>query len=331
MVSTLTSLVALLALVTPLAAQTAGARRPIRPNDVYHLRDVSDPQLSPDGNWVAYTVSTADSTKDKNDSNIWMTSWDGTQTVQLTSSQQGESSPSWSPDGRYLAFLASREDDEDDQVWLLDRRGGEAQRLTSLKGGVNSMRWSPDSKRLVLVASLDPDTTKADTTTKHPIVIDRYLYKEDVDGYLTTDRTHLLLFDIASRKVDTLTTGNADDDGPRWSPDGRRIAFVRSPIPEPGTGEESDVYVIDASPGSTPKALTSFPGPDAGNLAWSPDGNWIAWECPRAGGDRLIRPPGGRAHVLRQWAVGHRESRRRPGGLSRPGHRRDRRGGAARS
>jgi len=264
-------------IASALQAQATVTRRPIAPNDVYHLRGVSDPQLSPDGNWVAYTVRTVDSTKDKRDSNIWMTSWDGTQTIQLTASKESESSPRWSPDGRYLAFLSSREDSEDDQVWLLDRRGGEARRLTELKGGVNSMEWSPDSKRLALVATIELDSTKADTTRKRPVVIDRYLYKEDVEGYLTTSRSHLLLFDIAARKVDTLTSGDANDDGPRWSPDGTRIAFVRSSIPEPGTGEGSDVYVVAATTGATPKQITAFPGPDNGALSWSPDGAWIAF------------------------------------------------------
>lgn len=253
------------------------ARRPIAASDVYHLRSVSDPQLSPDANWVAYTVRTVDSTKDKRDANIWMTSWDGSQTVQLTSSDENETSPRFSPDGRYLAFLSGREDGDGDQVWLLDRRGGEAKRLTTIKDGVSGMEWSPDARRLVLLASLNLDTATVDTTKKRPIVIDRYLYKADGDGYLTTKRSHLLLFDVTTKKVDTLTSGLDDDDAPRWSPDGTRIAFVRSPIPEPGTGEESDVYVIDARPGSTPKALTALPGPDHGGLSWSPDGAWIAF------------------------------------------------------
>jgi dipeptidyl aminopeptidase/acylaminoacyl peptidase len=253
------------------------SRRAITPNDVYHLRTVFDPELSPDGDWVAYTVRSADSSKDKRDANIWMTSWDGTQTVQLTASDESETSPRWSPDGRYLAFLSGRQEGKGDQVWLLDRRGGEAQRVTTIKDGVNGMEWSPDSRRLVLVAKLDLDTTKADTTKKKPIVIDRYLYKADEDGYLTTSRSHLLLFDLATRKVDTLTSGGAEDDEPRWSPDGSRIAFVRTPIPEPGIGEESDLFVVDSRPGATPKALTAFAGPDRGPLAWSPDGAWVAF------------------------------------------------------
>ena len=264
--------------IAPAAAQApAGERLPTSGDFVYRLRTVSDPQLAPGGDWVAYTVTTIDSAKDTRDADIWMTSWDGTQTIRLTASTESETSPRWSPDGRSLAFLSGRQDGKGDQVWVLDRRGGEAQRLTTIKDGVDAMQWSPDSKRLVLVATIDLDTTKTDTTRKRPIVIDRYLFKDDGAGYLTTKRSHLLLFDIATKRVDTLTTGSADDEAPSWSPDGARIAFVRSTPPEPGSGVQSDVFVVDAQRGATPRALTSFPGPDGGPLAWSPDGAWVAF------------------------------------------------------
>jgi dipeptidyl aminopeptidase/acylaminoacyl peptidase len=272
------TLLALMLATTSAAAQAAPKKRlPTSGDFVYRLRNVSDPQLSPGGDWVAYTVTAIDSAKDSRDADIWMTSWDGTQTVRLTASSESETSPRWSPDGHSLAFLSGRQEGKGDQVWVLDRRGGEAQRLTTIKGGVDAMQWSPDSKRLVLVATIDLDTAKTDTTRKRPIVIDRYLFKDDGAGYLTTKRSHLLLFDIATKRVDTLTTGPADDGDPQWSPDGERIAFVRSLVPEPGTGQQSDVYVVAARVGATPRALTSFPGPDRGPLAWSPDGAWVAF------------------------------------------------------
>jgi dipeptidyl aminopeptidase/acylaminoacyl peptidase len=272
------------ALLLPCAI-TLGAqsptRRALRPSDVYSIRSVGDPQLSPDGAWVAYTVSSADSAKDKSDTNIWMTSWDGTQTIQVTSSPESESSPRFSPDGRWLAFVSGRQEGKGGQVWLLDRRGGEAQRLTMIKGGVSDFAWSPDARRLVLVLDEETDSIARKDTAEHktpkPIVIDRYNFKRDIEGYLGSKRTHLALFDVAAKKLDTLTSERYDDDNPSWSPDGQRIAFTREVPAEPGKPRDSDIYVIDARRGATARALTTFDGPDTGRPSWSPDGRWLAF------------------------------------------------------
>jgi dipeptidyl aminopeptidase/acylaminoacyl peptidase len=275
------TLVALTA-VAPLAltAQVAQARRPLRVDDLYRLRDVRDPQRSPDGQWVAYTVSSADSARDKNDSDVWMTSWDGTRTVRLTSTSDGESTPRWSPDGRYLAFLSSRQNAGGGQVWLLDRQGGEAVKLTSAKGGVSEYAWSPDSKRLVLLIG-DPDPAEGDsakTKTAQPIVIDRYAFKRDIDGYLSSRHDHLYLFDVATKTLDTLTRGAFDDATPAWSPDGRMIAFAsKRDTGDVDRHDNRDIYVIEARAGATARRLTTFPGTDDGPPAWSPDGSWIAY------------------------------------------------------
>ncbi len=257
------------------------ARRPLRAGDIYQLRTVSDPQLSPDGAWVAYGVTTADSAKDKSDGDVWMTSWDGSQSIRLTSSPEGEGTPRWSPDNRWLAFVSGRQEGKGGQVWLLDRRGGEAQRLTVLKGGIDDFAWSPDSKRLVLVIDEETDSLArkdtAEKKTPKPIVIDRYNFKKDIAGYLGTKRTHLALFDIAMKKLDTLTSDRHDDDVPSWSPDGRRIAFVRESPAEPGKARDSDLFVVDARSGAAPTQLTDFDGPDGGRPSWSPDGKWIAF------------------------------------------------------
>jgi dipeptidyl aminopeptidase/acylaminoacyl peptidase len=263
------------------AAQTSAARRPLRAGDLYQLRSVNDPQVSPDGAWVAYTVATADSAKDKSDTDIWMTSWDGAQTIRLTASPEGESSPRWSPDGRWLAFVSGRQEGKGGQVWLLDRRGGEAQRLTTLKGGIDDYAWSPDSKRLVLVLDEETDSLArkdtAEKKTPKPIVIDRYNFKRDIAGYLGTKHTHLALFEVATKRLDTLTSELHDDQSPSWSPDGQRIAFVRSPVTEPGRARDSDVFVIDARRGAAARQLTDFDGPDGGRPSWSPDGRWLAF------------------------------------------------------
>ena len=145
------------ALVGAVAADPALTQtpRPLALGDLASVRELSDPQRSPDGQWVAYVVTTWDFEKDERDSDVWMVSWDGSRRVRLTSSEDSEATPRWSPDGRYLAFTVSHDEDESDtQVWLLDRAGGESQKLTDVKGSVSDYAWSPDGKRLVLRSTI---------------------------------------------------------------------------------------------------------------------------------------------------------------------------------
>lgn len=276
-------------------SMAAAERRLLTADDINAVREISDPRLSPDGQWVAYTVRTADPVKDKGRSHLWMSSWDGKQSLPLTHSDGSEHSPRWSPDGKYLGFLTSRgEDDAPEQVWLLDRQGGEASPLTGFNGDVVDFAWSPDGKQLALIVS-DEDPRKQHGADKDktppPIVIDRYYFKEDGSGYLGTQRRHLYVFDVATRQAQNLTPGRFDESMPSWSPDGSRIAFFSNRSEDPDRNNEFGLYTIEPRPGATARLLTKFQG-DAGDSswlsapAWRPDGRELAFVT--AGDPKLI-------------------------------------------
>ncbi|PZX61883.1 S9 family peptidase [Hydrotalea sandarakina] len=250
--------------------------RNLLPNDVYKLINVGDPQVSPEGKWIAYTVSKADSAKDKRNTDIWMVSWDGHQTVQLTNTPDAETMPRWSPDGKYLSFISSRMGNTQSQIWLLDRRGGEAKQISHLKGDLEEYAWSPDGKK-ILISMQDPDySDTAATKTRKPYVINRYHFKDDQSGYLDNRHTHLYVLDVATEKLDTLTSGNFDETMPAWSPDGKKIAFVSNHTTDPDKNDNTDIWVMNAEKNAQPLQLTTWAGSDVRPI-WSPDGNYIAY------------------------------------------------------
>jgi dipeptidyl aminopeptidase/acylaminoacyl peptidase len=179
-------------------------------------------------------------------------------------------------------------------VWVLDRQGGEAKPLTGLNGEVVDFSWSPDGKKLALIVA-DEDLTKLKGADKDktppPIVIDRYYFKEDGTGYMSSRRQHLYVFDVATRKAEIITPGRFNESMPSWSPDGSRIAFYSNRGEDPDRSNEFGLYTIEPRTGATPKLVTKFQG-DTGDSswmkppAWRPDGREIAFIT--AGDPKLI-------------------------------------------
>jgi dipeptidyl aminopeptidase/acylaminoacyl peptidase len=290
--------------------------RTLVPEDLAAIRDVDDPQLSPDGNSVVYVVKTTDLEKDKQPTNLWMVRWDGSDNRALTFGLEKQSHPRWSPDGKWIAFISSRTDEnENDQLWIMSSSGGEAERLTEVKGNVDGFAWAPDSKRLVLTIRdpdpRDPAGKEKEKKTVPPLVIDRFQFKQDMDGYLVDRYAHLHLLDRETRKLEQLTSGKHDNGLAAWSPDGKEIAFVTKRGDDPDRTDNWDIYVIGASAGAKERQLTTSPEADldpnwSSPPAWSPDGKTIAYIH---GGDpkkiayavhslAIIPAAGGEARVL---------------------------------
>ncbi len=269
----------------PAPVQAApAAPRPLAVDDLFRIGAVGEPRISPEGRWVAYTVTASHREADEQRSRVWMVPAAGGEAVPLTAEARSASKPRWSPDGRFLAFLAAPDEDGEDQVWTLFREGGEAVQLTDTAQGVTDFEWSPDGKRMVLVLQ---DPTPVQLAVKRgekepenppPWVITRRQFKLDYVGYLDSRRTHLYLLDLATEELTQITAGDFDDSQPAWSPDGTRIAFTANRSADPDSTYNTDIWVVSAVPGTAERPLlqiTTNPGPDA-SPAFSPDGGSIA-------------------------------------------------------
>jgi dipeptidyl aminopeptidase/acylaminoacyl peptidase len=287
-------------------ASPAAAQRPITIDDYFQIHEVHDPQVSPDGKWIAYSVKTPLLKTDKNEERVWMIPAAGGDSIALSAEGVSSSHPRWSPDGKYIAFLSARNDSKE-QVWLLNRLGGEAQRLTYTPQDVDELAWSPDGSRLALLLrdaspeeieafkeqddrDKDPDSDKdkdkdkdakpKKPKTQRPWVIDRRQFKQDEIGYLDRRRTHLYVFDLAKRNLTQITSGDYDDQELAWSPDGKQLAFSSNrSTPDPDATYNTDIWAVSADntdKGAHVMQVTKSPGEDTAP-AWSPDGQWIAY------------------------------------------------------
>jgi dipeptidyl aminopeptidase/acylaminoacyl peptidase len=276
-----------LATCVPFPIAAASAERPLALDDYYQLHNVSDLELSADGRWVAYTLSTPNKLSDSDDGDIWLARYDGSEHLQLTRSPANDRSPHFSADGRWLAFLRDPGDGKTDpQIWLIDLRGGEARQLSHFDGKISSFAFAPDGQQIAFAAQATRSTT-ADGDKPSPILIKRLQFKQDGYSYLREERSHLYALEIRSGLSKALTDGSYNELQPAWSPDGSLISFISKRGAEPDETNNWDVYVMPAQVGAAARQITRNPGtegdPDAewGTRApqFSPDGRQLTYEA----------------------------------------------------
>ena len=261
----------------------AARRRPVSIDDLYRLRFVSDPRISPDGTQVVYVVAWADSDRTRYRSQLMLAPTDGSQPARpLTSGRHRDGAPRWSADGRRLAFLSDRAEDERRQVFLLSMEGGEPQQITSLKHGAGAPVWSRAGDRIAFAAWVDdpavaPYEGESEERGKPPRVklIRRVRHKGDGEGFYESRRRHLFVLK-PGEEPRQITDGDWDDDGePAWSPDGQSLAFVSNRERDRDLSVLSDVWVVSSN-GGRARRLTRHKG-QAAAPSWSPDGRQVAY------------------------------------------------------
>ncbi len=251
------------------------------PNDFFHTVSISEPAVSPNGEWIAYTLTTIDSTEDYSTSDIWMVDRNGLNNIQLTyTPQEDETTPKWSPDGQWLSFLSDRYADEVgsdlSQLWMMRVLGGEAKTVTTFTMAIENYHWMPDSKKILFELTDEDFSDTAASGHRSPYVINRYLFKTDGGGYADSLRTHLYLYTIDTDKLDTITSGHYNESDVAISPNGKQIAFVSNRNGDEDRSENTDIYIMDLKPDAVPILVSNSTGTEH-SPQWSQDGKRLAW------------------------------------------------------
>jgi dipeptidyl aminopeptidase/acylaminoacyl peptidase len=264
----------------------ADGKRAINKEDLYAFRWIANPQISPDGSRVAYVHVEVTPQHDGYKEALWTVATSDGSTRPLTAGPH-DSSPRWSPDGKWIAFVRAGERDgkpQPAQVHLLSTDGGEAIRLTDLPKGASNPVWSPDGRRIAFLSTTLPSDQdhKTGSEPSDVRVITRAVYRQNGSGYDDPDRpAHIWTVDIphnpaGPQKAKQVTTGEFDEVGTTWSRDGTRIYFVSRRVREPYyQPDASEIYVVDAAGGEITKIAAI--GGMMGQLAVSPDGAQLAF------------------------------------------------------
>jgi dipeptidyl aminopeptidase/acylaminoacyl peptidase len=277
----------------PTAGAQAREQRAITFHDLISMHRLSDPQISPDGKWVAYGVATPDFDANHLVENIWIIAVAGGEPRQLTQGGSDERAR-WSPDGKSLSFLSSREGSA--QVYKVAADGGEPVKVTSLSGGADNEIWSPDGKWIAFTSSVYPDCKDDACNAARDAANDKnkvkaHVYEKLLFRHWTSwsdgKRSHLFIVAVGGGVPRDLTPG-ADYDVPPFSldgaeaigfsPDSRELCFTANTDKDEALSTNGDLFIVPAGGAAEPKRITSNPGDDWGPT-YSPDGKWIAYRA----------------------------------------------------
>jgi len=263
--------------------QAAENRRAPTVEDLMALKSAGTARISPDGSRVAYTVTETDFDQDAYVTQVWLADVATGRSIQLTRGKKSSSDPTWSPDGRWLAFTSSRADDKS-QIFAISPDGGEAVQLTKVETGVGGFAWSPDGK-IIAFTSSDPVSEESKA---------RKDYYGDY-GVVRREYTHTHLWTVGAEEAlrspqagQRRTSGKTFAvNGFEWSPDGSKIAFSATINPDLINGGTSDIYVLELA-GDKVRKVVDQAGPDT-SPHWSPDGRSILFSSALARPDYYAR------------------------------------------
>lgn len=252
--------------------------------DIFDLQYVSDPQISPDGNWVVYRRMGFDIMKDRSSGNLWLIRTDGSHHQKLTTREVGESQASWSPSGDRIVFSSSTE--EGSEIYLYWVNSGKTARISQLPFSPGSLTWSPDGSRIAFTMNVPsqapviakmPDKPKGAKWAAKPRITDRVYHEADGRGYIEPGFTHIFVLPALGGAPRQLTSGDWNHGGPlSWSPDGQTLYFSSNRVADwEYRFRNSEVYSVDVESGVI-TALTERDGPDTQPQV-SPDGKQIAY------------------------------------------------------
>ncbi len=269
-------IVIFISFVTPALAQE---KKPLGVEDMHKIADITEPVFSPDGEFIAYTLSTHNLDIDATVSDIWRVSWDSQQEQLTKTPEISEWAPAYG--GDIIAFLSDGAEEEETQIFVMPAAGGKARQVTRIKGGVSEFALSPDGTTLIVAAEVGA-TVGADADKPLPIVINRFGFKDDARGYIDDRRIHFFRVDVESGETQQITDGGADYFSPVWAPDGSQIAFVTKRREREDRHFDFDVFIMAPVKGAEPRKISTYEGSDAdpdtwARPRWSPDGKKLVW------------------------------------------------------